>query len=92
MNKDSKLICTWGEHGAAGISGKNGTEIFVPAIFVEKIVDTCGAGDTFTASVIASLMKKNCLKKAMETGCKIAAEKIKQRGFKNLRRHWIKTD
>ena len=43
-----------------------------------------GAGDTFVACVIASLIKGRSLKTALETGCRIAAKKIGQRGFQNL--------
>ena len=49
-----------------------------------RTLDSCGAGDTFVACVIASLIKGRTLKTALETGCRIAAKKIGQRGFQNL--------
>ena len=58
--------------------------LFVQAELVSNIIDSCGAGDTFVACVIASLIKGRSLKTALETGCRIAAIKICQRGFQNL--------
>ena len=77
------VIFTWGDQGAAGID-KNGEEIFVSASKVDYIVDTCGAGDTFTSGVISSLLKESNLKTALQTGCIYAAKKIQQKGMKNL--------
>ena len=79
----SRLICTWGHKGAGAID-QNGQVLFVQAELVCNIIDSCGAGDTFVACVIASLIKGRSLKTALETGCRIAAKKIGQRGFQNL--------
>ena len=83
LRQKSRLICTWGDQGAAGID-HDGQEVFVNAEKVGKVVDTCGAGDTFTASVIAYLMKGLSLKESMSHGCQLAAKKIQQRGFRDL--------
>ena len=80
---NSRLICTWGKKGAGSID-KDGQVLFVQAEHVPNILDSCGAGDTFVACVIASLIKGRSLKTALETGCRIAAKKIAQRGFQNL--------
>ena len=77
------VICTWDEAGAAGID-KNGTQVFVQATKVQNIKDTLGAGDTFTAGVISSLLKQSNLETALRTGCDLAAKKIQQKGLKNL--------
>ena len=79
----SRLICTWGHKGAGAID-QNGQVIFVQAELVNNIIDSCGAGDTFIACVIASLIKGRSLKTALETGCRIAAKKIGQQGFQKL--------
>ena len=80
---NSRLICTWGKEGAGSID-QDGQVLFVQAEHVPNILDSCGAGDTFIACVIASLIKGRSLKTALETGCRIAAKKIGQRGFQNL--------
>ena len=77
------MICTWGQDGAGAID-QDGQVLFVEAEHVSDIIDTCGAGDTFTAGVIASLIKGKSLKTALENGCSLAAKKIKQKGLKNL--------
>ena len=79
----SRLICTWGKDGAGAID-QDGQVFFVQAEHTTEIIDSCGAGDTFTAGVISSLIKGKTLKIALETGCRLAARKIKQRGLKNL--------
>ena len=83
LRPKSRLICTWSDQGASGID-EFGKHHFVEAQKVEKIIDTCGAGDTFTAVVISSLIKGTKFEMAIETGCKIAAKKISQKGFTHL--------
>ena len=78
------VIFTWADQGAAGID-INGQEVFVSAAStIDGIVDTCGAGDTFTSGVISSLLRDFNLETAMQTGCIYAAKKIQQKGLKNL--------
>ena len=79
----SRLICTWGKKGAGAVD-QDGQVLFVQAEHVTNILDSCGAGDTFIACVIASLINERSLKTALETGCRIAAKKIGQRGYQNL--------
>jgi hypothetical protein len=52
-----------------------------------KVVDTLGAGDTFTATVIAvkSRYPSVSLKVASDVGCFVAGRKVGQAGFKNLK-------
>ena len=80
---NSRLICTWGKKGAGSID-QDGQVLFVQAEHVPNILDSCGAGDTFIACIIASLIQGRSLKTALETGCRIAAKKISQWGFQNL--------
>lgn len=49
------LICAWAEKGADAM-GPDGVVIHSDAFPPEKLVDTLGAGDTFNASVIYSLL------------------------------------
>ena len=79
------IICAWGEDGAAG-QDTNGEVFEVPANKPEHgVVDTVGAGDTFNATVVASLSSGLSLKKAMENGCRVAGKKVGQFGFSNLK-------
>ena len=78
------VIFTWGDQGAAGIDTM-GTQVLVKATKVDNVVDTCGAGDTFTAGVISSLIRKPTdLLTALERGCHLAAMKIQQKSLKGL--------
>ena len=79
------IICAWGEYGAAG-QDTNGEVFEVPASKPEHgVVDTVGAGDTFNASVVASLSSGLSLNKALENGCRVAGKKVGQFGFSNLK-------
>ena len=79
------IICAWGEDGAAGQS-TNGEVFEVPANKPEHgVVDTVGAGDTFNATVVASLSIGLSLEKALENGCRVAGKKVGQFGFSNLK-------
>ena len=49
-------------------------------------MDTIGAGDTFNATVIASLSLGHSLKEALTIGCKVAGTKVGQFGFCNLKK------
>ena len=85
----SILICPWGDCGAAGMDpdGKIYIAQAVPPPD-DKIIDTCGAGDTFTATAIACLHKGYDLQKTLNVACLIAGIKIGQRGYKNLGREF----
>ncbi|MBE9532658.1 MAG: ketohexokinase, partial [Proteobacteria bacterium] len=48
------------------------------------IIDTLGAGDTFNAALIHSLVNNNELQYALDNACKLASHKCGQQGFANL--------
>lgn len=58
----------------------NNEKSVLPTPKVENIVDTVGAGDSFTATVISSLMKGESLEKAHEKAVNIAAYVCTQKG------------
>ena len=77
------LICTWGDKGASGVD-QDGQVHHVQAAHQDLVIDTLGAGDTFTATVIASLIKGHGLLRTLKLACYVAGTKVGQRGFKNL--------
>jgi sugar/nucleoside kinase (ribokinase family) len=76
--KDRILIVTDAEKGSYGYF-KN-EKYFQEAFKPEKIVDTTGCGDAYTAGFIAEYLKSKNIKSAMESGAKYAAEKLARIG------------
>ncbi|KAI8123398.1 hypothetical protein FF38_11135 [Lucilia cuprina] len=77
-----QIICPWGSECADVLDVATNEYNSLPAVPVENIVDSLGAGDTFVAAVIYALnnLQKN-LKQAVEYGNQVAAFKIQQRGY-----------
>ncbi|AFI85761.1 PfkB family carbohydrate kinase [Methylophaga nitratireducenticrescens] len=73
---------TWGAEGAYG--WHNGKVMFVPATKNNHVVDSLGAGDTFNAGMIHSLVAENSLQNSLQFASQLAAEKCQQYGFENL--------
>eukprot|EP00516_Mucochytrium_quahogii_P008484 CAMPEP_0203744476 /NCGR_PEP_ID=MMETSP0098-20131031/524_1 /ASSEMBLY_ACC=CAM_ASM_000208 /TAXON_ID=96639 /ORGANISM=" , Strain NY0313808BC1" /LENGTH=383 /DNA_ID=CAMNT_0050631995 /DNA_START=168 /DNA_END=1316 /DNA_ORIENTATION=- len=89
LRPNVKIVATAGSRGAFGVcfnQGK-GYEIFhhkahtVPG---KKIVDTIGAGDTFQAGLIVSLMKGHDLKESVQRANVLAGIKITRQGINEL--------
>lgn len=57
---------------------------FAPALHVEHVVDSTGAGDTFNAGVIAALGSGHDVATALHDGCHVAGLKVQQDGFEGL--------
>jgi ketohexokinase len=83
------VFCTWGEAGAGYCILNTNTTSIVPAIDINEIVDSVGAGDTFIACVIQGLLGRgklrseevdDMLRNAMVT----CARKIGQEGFQDI--------
>ena len=74
------LICAWGDQGAYA-SGEEGCSIRSPAHPVSCVVETLGAGDTFNAALINSLLKQETLDVALYQACNLAAAKCGMTGF-----------
>jgi ketohexokinase len=77
------LVCSWGKQGAYALL-RNNVFLSSPAFPPEKIIDTIGAGDTFNAALIHSLLTENSWQDSLTFACKIAGKKCGQLGFKNL--------
>jgi ketohexokinase len=74
--------CTWGAEGAYG--WHNAQMIFCHATKIPKAVDSLGAGDTFNAGMIHSLLAKKSLNDSLQFASQLAASKCQQYGFENL--------
>ncbi|XP_051723685.1 ketohexokinase isoform X1 [Ctenopharyngodon idella] len=83
LRKGATLICAWAEKGADAM-GPDGVVIHSDAFPPEKLVDTLGAGDTFNASVIYSLLNGGSLQDALTFGCQIAGKKCGVHGYDGI--------
>ena len=77
------LVCSWGEHGAFARQ-PDGTDLHQPAQAVTTICDSVGAGDTFNAGLIHSLLSGQALPAALYYAAALAARKLQQVGFDHL--------
>lgn len=75
------VILTLGDKGA--IYSKNGEEHVIQEAFPVSVVDTTGAGDTFTGYFVASLVSKRSIKEALELSCRASAIAIGKSGASN---------
>lgn len=78
LGKNCTVFLTLGADGCA-VGSKDGVARF-PAEQVEKIVDTTGAGDAFSAGVIATYLKKGSLERRARIGALFAAHTINGMG------------
>jgi len=76
--KDRIIIVTDGEKGSHGYFG--GKYYFQEAVKPEKIVDTTGCGDAYTAGFIAQYLKSKDVIASMKSGAVYAANKISRLG------------
>ncbi len=79
---DKMITCTWGEQGAWAYT--RSSIIHQPAATITNPVETLGAGDTFNAGIIASLLKQHSLPHALCFASQLAANKCRQNGFEQL--------
>lgn len=76
------FICSWGEEGASAIQYN---EFYTsPAIKIDNIVDTLGAGDTFIAAFIHAQLNTSDIDESLTYACKLAGLKCTQSGLNNL--------
>ena len=85
VRPNAKLLCAWGDQGAAGLDSDHSQIHSIPAFPpAHGIVDTIGAGDTFNASAIGALNQGCHLAQALEVACRVAGAKVGQKGFQGL--------
>lgn len=53
----------------------------VPCLAESKIVDTCGAGDSFLGAFLYALVKQKPIKKCLEIGCAVSRSVIQCHGY-----------
>lgn len=75
-----RLIVTLGEHGWASFDAQGRRDAGGPAPPVPRLQDTVGAGDAFTAGVIAGLMQGRPLAEAGQTATELASAVCGWRG------------
>jgi sugar/nucleoside kinase (ribokinase family) len=76
--KIGTLVITRGAEGAIAVERGEQTE--VPAVPVDKVVDTTGAGDLFAAGFLARRLRGHPLRACLEAGAIAAAEVISHFG------------
>ena len=75
----AKLVCAWGELGAWALDGTQ--ELHSPAFPPPQLLDTLGAGDSFNAGLIDSLLSGRELGVALESACRLAGKKCGHQGL-----------
>jgi ketohexokinase len=80
------LVCAWGDEGAYALI--QGQLLHAPAVPVDRVVDTIGAGDTFNAGFIHAWLHSSAtaadVQAALEQACALASKKCAQHGFDGL--------
>jgi sugar/nucleoside kinase (ribokinase family) len=90
------ILVTLGERGVLVVDGE--MSVRVPAVQVDQVVDTTGAGDAFSVGVISGLLEGLILEQAVRLGCAVAAHKVQVFGSRNglpdrdQVRSWVKKD
>jgi sugar/nucleoside kinase (ribokinase family) len=75
------VLLTLGKSGVLVVDRHS--SVLVPAVPVEQVVDTTGAGDAFSAGVITGLLEGSSLEQAARLGCAVAGHKIQHFGSRN---------
>ena len=76
--KVATLVITRGPQGALAI--ERGERVQIPALPVERVIDTTGAGDLFAAGFLAARCRGRPLQACLETGSLAAAQIISHFG------------
>ena len=83
LKENLTIICPWGELGADAID-RCGIVYHADAFPPPVLIDTLGAGDTFIAGTLSSLLKGSSLQESLVFGCKVAGKKCGQFGFDDI--------
>jgi len=77
---NKNIILAWGETGSYASKDKD-EYIFSPAVSVDSIKDTLGAGDTFNAGIINAMLSGHSLIQTLEAANRLAGYKVTVSGF-----------
>ncbi|KAI8636028.1 Ribokinase-like protein [Parasitella parasitica] len=78
-------FCTDGSKGASALYNQTKQAYQTIPPFMEKVVDTVGAGDTFNAGIILHLSQNTLqIEDALKFACRLATRKVAQQGFEHL--------
>lgn len=80
----AKLVCTLGTEGALGLEARGDALLRVEAVRPARVVDTLGAGDTFNAGLVHTLLGGAGLDEALHFAARLAGGKCGQQGLDNL--------
>lgn len=80
---EARLICAWGDAGAWALEDDKHS-YHSPAFPPPTLVDTLGAGDTFNAGIIDTLVRGLDLGAALQAACRLAGQKCGYQGFNFL--------
>ncbi|HHA18993.1 MAG TPA: ketohexokinase [Methylophaga sp.] len=83
LPSNTTASCTWGQQGAWAIND-NGKILHSEASPPSHVIDTLGAGDTFNAGIVHSLLNNRSLQSALSNACQLAGHKCGQQGFAKL--------
>ncbi|WP_226372606.1 adenosine kinase [Allosphingosinicella flava] len=72
------LVVTCGAKGARAVAG--GESVSVPAVWIDKVVDTTGAGDLFAAGFLIGQARGRSLEDSLKIGALAASEVISHYG------------
>ncbi len=75
----ARIALAWGERGALGDA--HGQRFHAPAVVIDQLVDTLGAGDAFNAGLIDALARRLPFAEALGHANAIAAKKCARFGF-----------
>ncbi|NLC42505.1 MAG: ribokinase [Erysipelothrix sp.] len=75
------VVLTLGDKGAK--FAKAGREVITQKAYEAVVVDTTGAGDTFTGFFVASVLSNKSIKEALDLSCKASAIAIGKSGASN---------
>ena len=77
------MVCSWGDQGACAVDSD--MQMYCsPAIPIDKVVDTIGAGDTFHAGFIDARINGDDIAQSLNRACRLASNKCSQYGFDDI--------
>lgn len=79
LPKGCLATCTWGAKGAWAVDEQRRV-LYEPALHLDRIVDTLGAGDVFNAGLISALCRGQPLESALAGAVALASSKCTHEG------------